>query len=301
MSLLEQLIEEYPYENWDFTSLSSNPSISFKFIINHPEYKWNKKRICKNPSITESDIRNNLEYNWDYVELCSNPNIGIHFINEFMIRPKTMVKISWANISANKSITMFDIMDYPNYKWNDRYLSMNPNISSNFILNKGNARKWFMPHVSSNPGITERDIYRQVLDFKILNLSSNPNLPAKYVNDNPSEQWNYHSVSSNSNISLNDIDTYKQIKWDSLGLSINTNININYVRSHSEINWNKQLLLSNPALTISDIENNDDYFNKDESYYRAICSNPNITKFWIQDNYKFVNFTHLSNNQIIKK
>lgn len=172
---------------------------------------------------------------------------------QYAIKPTSRVDIDWNALSKNPKIMMETIDQYISYPWNDRFISANPNITSNYILNAGKSRKWFLPYVSSNSGITERDIYKNVLEWNYLNLSSNPNLPAKYVNDNLQYLWNLHSVSSNSNITPTDVESFHAIPWDYYGLSLNKNITTEYVISRSNKPWKKELLLINQAINSDSI------------------------------------------------
>lgn len=294
MSVLEQAIKSYPTATWDWLALSLNKSISFEFIQAHRDLPWKISAVSRNSSITEAIVRTNVEFPWHFSNLCANPNISFGFVLEFMINSPSKIDINWLALSANPSITM-DIVDrYPEYPWNDQYLSMNPNITSNYILNTN--RNWSMSHISANQGISERDIYKNVLPWDYLNLSSNPNLPAKYVNDNPNHDWNMYSVSSNSNITTTDIEMFHSINWNSVGLSFNPNITYDYVKAHPERNWSKQMLLANRAISLDSIINNVEYFDipKIESY---MCGNPNIDINWIKKNIKLIDWSRLSRNQ----
>lgn len=296
MSVLEQVIELFPSAQWDWLALSLNRSISFEFIQAHRDYPWNIPAVSRNSSITETIVRSNVTFPWRYNELCSNPNISFDFILEYILKSTSKIDINWAALSANPSITISTIEQYSNYPWNDQYISMNPNITSNYILNAGASRKWFMPYVSTNKGITERDIYKNILPWDYLNLGSNPNLPAKYVNDNPNQQWNMYSVSSNPNITITDIESFHSINWDSFGLSMNPNITYDYVTTHPEHNWMKAMLLMNKAIDSDTILDNFEYFNIPlmETY---MCSNPTITTNWIKKNIRVIDWKRLSRNQ----
>ncbi len=296
MSVLEQAIELYPQAKWDWLALSLNKSISFGFIQTHRDLPWNIPAISRNSSVNEDTVRANVEFPWHFSDLCANPNISFSFILEFVINSEFRIDANWLALSANPSITLDIIKQYPHYPWNDQYLSMNPNITSNYILNEGASRKWFLPYVSANKGITERDIYKNILPWDYLNLGSNPNLPAKYVNDNPNYTWNMYSVSSNPNITTTDIETFHSIKWDPFGLSLNPNISYDYVKSHPEHNWSKQLLLMNSAIDVDTIYANFDYFNipQMEAY---ICSNSTIGLAWIKKNIRLIDWKRLSRTQ----
>lgn len=295
-SILEKIIEEYPSAPYDWLALSLNPSISFDFIQMHRDLPWVIPAISRNVGITEAIVRANLEFPWSYVDLCNNPNISFDFFLEYAIKPTSRVDIDWGALSKSPKIEM-DIIDrYIIYPWNDRFISANPNITSNYILNSGQYRKWFIPYISSNPGITERDIYKNLLEWNYLNLSSNPNLPAKYVNDNLQYTWNFYAVSNNPNITATDIESFHAIPWDYYGLSINSNINTEYVITHSKNPWKKELLLINPSIDSDSIFNNYDYFNipNMETY---MSSNPTISFNWIKRNIRFINWKKISKNK----
>jgi hypothetical protein len=295
MSILEQIIEEYPTAPYDWLALSLNPAISFQFINSHRSMPWNIAAVSRNPSITEAIVRSNLEFPWSYRDLCANPNISFDFMLEYAIKPTSRVDLDWNALSQNPMIEMDTIDRYSVYPWNDRYISINPNISSNYILNTGKNRSWVMAHISANPGITERDIYKNVLSWTHIHLSSNPNLPGKYLNDNQSYTWNMYSASANPNISFTDIDTFHAVPWDYSGLSLNPNITMNHVLNTSNKPWVVDHLLINPAITLDVVQSNPDYFyiHNAESY---LCSNPTITTNWIKKNIRTVHWKRLSRN-----
>jgi hypothetical protein len=296
MSIIEELVERYATSPWDWLALSLNPSISFEFIQSHRNYPWVISAVSRNISITESIVRNYLEFPWSYRDLCANPNISFEFVIEFMIKSTSTIDINWNSLSSNPAITLNIIQQYSNYPWSDRYLSANPNITTNYILNEGSSRNWFMPYVSANRGITERDIYKNTLEWDYLNLGSNPNLPSKYVNDNIQKTWNMYSVSSNSNITITDIESFHRINWDPFGLSFNPNITYDYVNAHPNIKWSKPLLLSNKSIDFNTIIDNYEYFNipQMETY---MCGNPTINVNWIKKNMKYIDWKRLSRNQ----
>jgi hypothetical protein len=295
MSILEQIIDTYPSAPYNWLALSMNPAVSFQFINSHRSLPWNMPAVSRNPGITEAMVRTNLEFPWSYKDLCFNPNISFEFILEYTIKPTVKVDINWNALSQHPLIHMETIDRYPHLPWSDRYISSNPNITSNYILNEGKGRGWVMSYVSANPGITERDIYKNVLNWSHLNLSSNPNLPAKYLNDNQNYIWNMHSASANSSITLTDIESFHSIPWDYNGLSINPNIIIEYVLANNHKPWNRSLLLVNPSMTLDMIQSNHNYFDVPNAVAQ-LCSNPNITTKWIKKNIEQIHWQRLSRN-----
>jgi hypothetical protein len=304
MTAFEDLLLLYPSAPWDWQLVSSNESVSFQFILDHPELPWVPRHVSKNVNVTEQIVRDHLYYEWDYESLCFNPNVSFRFFNEFIIKPDAMLRVDWHAISSNPSIQMIDVINNPRLLWVDRYLSMNTNLTSNFILNEGSTRQWCVPLVCSNPGITARDIFKSTMktmfDWDYRNLSANPNLPSKYVCDRLDRGWNYHSISIN--VSLTDIQTYHQIDWDAHGLSMNSNITFDYVRAHPNIRWYRPALLANPSINIQSITDNYQWYstnwsdpNSIESY---LSSNISITPLWIKRNQKNINWRRLSSNPL---
>lgn len=296
MTRFEELLLELPDAPWDWNLVSSNPSVSFRFVKEHPAFPWNPKYISRNRGVSESDVRSNPEFRWDNEELCSNPNISLAYINEFVINPDVVKRINWRAISANASVHMSDIKSYPNHKWDHQYLSANPNITSNFILNEGCDIDWYRPFVSANPGITERDIYRSTLkdlfDWDYKSLSTNPNLPMLYVSKHPDAGWNYHEISCNA--ALIDIDQFQQISWDAHGLSLNRNMRFEYIDSHPELRWHLPSIVSNLGVN-SRIEANWTDSKPIECY---LSSNITIEIEWIKKNIKKLDWRRLSANPL---
>lgn len=292
---LEQIVEAYPRAPFDWLALSMNPAISYAFISMHRSLPWNIAAVSRNPGVTEETVRANLEFPWSYRDLCANPNITLQFMIQYAIKPSGRVDLDWNALSRNPMITMDNIERHPSYPWSDRHISANPNVSSNYVLTTGQERAWDFNYLSANPGITERDIYKNVLPWNHITLSSNPHLPAKYVCDNPLYAWNMHSVSTNANITMTDVDTFHSIKWDYSGLSTNPNITMQYVLRTRERPWRPQLLLINPSITLDDVASNMEYFSECD-VVPQLCSNPTITTEWIQKNERLIHWGRLSRN-----
>jgi len=58
-------------QRWDWRSISRNPNITMKDIINNPDKPWNWNWISFNPNITIEDIINNPDkpWDWDYISM----------------------------------------------------------------------------------------------------------------------------------------------------------------------------------------------------------------------------------------
>jgi len=304
---MEKALTKYPDAPWDWRLVSSNPSVSFEYIRNNPQLPWVLAYISENASTTEQIVRSNKAFPWDFSRLCSNPNMSFAFFDEFLIKPREMLQVDWCLLSAHPSVDMATVMKYPLYAWDDRYLSANPNLSSNFILNEGNGRNWFAPAICANPGITARDIIRTTLSARVGFewsygcLSCNPNLPVAFVKDNLYHDWNYHSISRRA--ALADVEAYGQVPWDAHGLSMNPNISFKFVKTRGDVAWDLPSLLMNPAIPLSTILDRQSWFYKawpsaSSSPESFMSSNPTVTLEWIEHNRLSVDWKRLSKNPL---
>ena len=303
MTLLEQLIEEYPNKPWNWIKLSINSSISFKFINEHPELPWIPKMVTLNPNINDDVIINNPTYNWDYHAMCSNPNISFKFIFNTMINTPEQIFIDWDKLSLSQGTTLDDIRQYPNHPWDDKYLSYNPNLNMNYISTEGVTRNWYIPAISANSGITEKDIFQNKLNWCTTNLSANPNLSIHYVSENINKPWNYHPISASKKITMSEVNDYPNINWNYDGLSINPNIFWEYIIDNIDKQWNYRSIIMNNSIQLNTILDNYELikslgkFEKME-IEKYLCNNQNVTYEWVTENIRYINFDYLSSNQI---
>jgi hypothetical protein len=300
MTLLEDVVERYPTMPWNWDQLSMNTSIKLPFIANHKEFKWNRNNVSRNQSITQDDILAQL-YPLNYACLYSNQNLSYEFYNKYMIANKCVLYVDWTALSANPSITTMDLIDHGEHPWNDRGLSSNPNITSNFILKEGHDRHWYPPAVSANSGIQKKDIVSaslsELFEWDYRNLSMNPNLPLAYVSDNIDKDWNWFELSRVA--SMNDIERYHNFKWDIIGLSMNRNINLSYVMDRPDIAWNKRLILENSGIAFKDIYDNLEWFGMDmPEIKKYVSANETIPMEWIADNTYYVDWERMSTNRL---
>lgn len=301
-SKLESIVLEYPSAPWNWNALSGNSAISVKFILNNPTMPWVSKYVSQKAS--EEDIMQHLDYGWSLESLCSNPNLSLSFFLKYIINPVEVLRVDWHLLSSNPAITLFDIIQNPQYPWKDRYLSANPNMTSSYILNEGINRNWFIPSICSNPGITANDIFKNTLssllkdgwDYK--NLSANRNLPIAFVIKHLDKDWNYHTISTNA--SMTDIITYRKIKWDGHGLSMNTNITFDFVKQNPNLGWDAPMLLANSSISQKTILDNSDWFQPrmKEPFAKYMSANASITSQWIKKNRLSIDWNALSMNQM---
>ncbi len=100
LEYIEKNIKNINSVNWKY--LSSNPNITFDFIIKHKNQKWNWNYLSRNPAISTKNIEdtlNNKDYLWclwDWNSISLNCNITIEFIEKYID------KINWKFLSNNK-------------------------------------------------------------------------------------------------------------------------------------------------------------------------------------------------------
>lgn len=57
---------------WDWDSLSENPNITLKDVLDNPNLPWDFKMLSRNPNITMKFVMDNLDENWDWNSLSEN-------------------------------------------------------------------------------------------------------------------------------------------------------------------------------------------------------------------------------------
>ncbi len=144
--------------------MNFNPTITKKDIMENPDYPWNKLVLLKN--------NKNLSFE-DFIELgyidAETTNSFDYHNNNELFYVEKYKKINWFNeekcMSLSKKVTMNDIKNNPQYKWDIQQIFDNPNMTFDYLME--NYEKTI-----SNPFI-EPDIY---IDYFYINecLSSNP-------------------------------------------------------------------------------------------------------------------------------
>ena len=114
------------------------------------------------------DIENNLDLRWYFRSISD--------------------KLDWFYISINKNMTLAVIESNPDLPWNFGAISLNPNLTINFI-NLICIR-------------SPRDSLCKLLENWNWNeISCNSNIIINDIEDNPEYPWNYYWISENPNLS----------------------------------------------------------------------------------------------------
>ena len=182
---------DYVMENkdkkWSWSSLSENPIITMDIVIDNPDELWHYDCLSLNPNNNQEFVKEDI-IQWcpyDFISLCSKPNITLNNILEMdIIRklnevnyPLPISLYTWenciSNLSANPSVTWNDIIEHPELPWVMEKISYNPNITMDII--------------DSNPDYEWSDKF----------ISLNPNISWDIVKQNKNK-WNYPLLSRNS-------------------------------------------------------------------------------------------------------
>jgi hypothetical protein len=126
---------KYPHLPWNYVSLSCNQNITWDIIQSNPQIPWDYNGISCNPNITIEIVRANPDINWNYENL---NNSGILPFKELKEQLRLIPR---DEVGMSKAISLKDIENNPNFRWNWGAISMNPNLTLEFF-EKYPKKKW---------------------------------------------------------------------------------------------------------------------------------------------------------------
>jgi hypothetical protein len=206
-------------------------------------------------------------------------------------------------LESNMVLNLETIKKYNHWNW--RELSMNPNITPQFIA-ENMDKPWNCGIISS---VITWDIYTRFPDndWFWMELSRNPNITMAIIEENPDKPWNLLCVCENPNVTWEFIESHldKPISpyfnkilrdhppfWNSVMSShtlatldiivryidkpwcwgsisaYNPNITWEIVRNNMDKPWRWDMLILNPNITLEDIEANKHLLSISEIYKR---------------------------------
>jgi hypothetical protein len=126
---LELLIEHFPDENWNWSSLSRNPLITWRIVRKFPEKPWLWSALSKKLRISWQTVLETPELDWNYSELALNPSITE--FEELASSSKTKSQLRefgniYSYISKNSSLAWEQVRRSPEKHWNIISLFQNP-------------------------------------------------------------------------------------------------------------------------------------------------------------------------------
>ena len=273
LSDLEYLVEHYPDKQWHWGSwgLSSNPSISTRFIERHPnkQWEWGFGGISLNKSVEMEFINNNLDKPWEWGigGLSSNTGITVEFIENHLDKPW-----NWGEygLSYNSAITVEFInrhLDKP-WDWGSTGLSANPSITVDFIEQHIDKPWYWMGHNRDGSG-----------------LSCNPAITVEFVSRHNAKPWDYLELDYILNpvalleYMIKNIHNRTLPCWDIIDLSNISETDIEIIGNSSSIYG---CLVCNSTIPLDFIERYKQYFNF--RHWRELSRNPAVTTEYIEKN-----------------
>ena len=180
---------------------------------------------------------------------------------------KANIPLAWDSdmISANSDITIQDMLDNPQFKWN--YFAVNYKATISDLLKpipKGPNRKplwkwdyrmlsytihiddilankelrWNWGNVCRNKTITFDHVLKNddiPWDWSVLYIQCPFNVEIYRLN--PYKPWNFKRLSWNHGLHINDILANLDLKWDWAGVSANVTITIDHILKHHSLPW----------------------------------------------------------------
>ena len=215
---------------WDYNEISKNPNITEKDIENYPIIPWNFDDLSSNINISEEFIEAHPEYKWNYCEiLCKRGRLSKILIKR--LKKLHIRDVFELNINLFKYFEIHTLRGYEISRIN----SLDTETIEKFI---NSDLDWY--YISAiNRNLTLDFVKKYIEKFQPYYLSSNPCLTSKFLEDNPSLDWCWHSISRNSNIDLEYIEKVaeeKNMEW--LYISENENLTLEFIERHiNKINF----------------------------------------------------------------
>lgn len=293
------LLKKYPHKSWNMTYLSSNPRVTLNCIRSLCHLHWDYKKILlNNPNVTldfaleyeeycDREVWNHLSKNPNiatiknfhsvgkflYSGFSSNPNITFKFITDTRKRKK-YVLFDMYEISKNPGITLKDIEDNPTFRWDWYGVSLNPNLTQDFV--EKNVERLCWKNISCNKSIATPEYILKTLNQLPWDRSSiqhiiDQNITTQHIMDAENttlskEGYIWLSYKKNS-VTREFFETYqdKTFRWDEVLGNCKEPLKVlKFVPKR--IKENKTLMefilrniSRNSNITIEDIEQNSDF------------------------------------------
>jgi hypothetical protein len=226
-------------------------------------FTYKGSSLANHPLITQGITLENSCFWWSHDEY-NKPNITYEQIERLFYMQKYDHRVR--SLCRNPSISWYDVLLYPDIKWNYGTLSENPNITWD-IVQVNQDKDWSYKILSSNPNITWDIVCNNSnRKWSFTQLSKNPNITWDIVQDNPDRKWSYVMLSENPNITLDMVKKKPNEKWDYRSLSWNPNITWNMLLDEKCFRNHKNTFHKNPNTTWKDM-----YYNLGSNIFNARC------------------------------
>ena len=134
-SVLEKIILSHPYKTWHYKILSSNPNISFHFVMTYNKMKWDINKLLKNENIIQNEEHcqilrqtfppTELEY-WQESDYVSDYDDNDNNLRQFLKNIEKTIKIYNPHYKSKEVVNILidrHYLKYPNIKTYKRDIS----------------------------------------------------------------------------------------------------------------------------------------------------------------------------------
>lgn len=203
-----------------------------RLIYAFPWREWDWEALSSNPNLTECFLRDHMDKDWDWDMICCNPSISVRFIMEYGGRHRFNQLIA-----ANPNITMKDVPKFPKRLIYWQYFLCHPNIPLSFIeetlleLDKESHLQpehshvgkwaWWWVHTTRHPHLTVDFIRKYIHKLDLNHLSNVQWNIFPIVREFPRKLWSWDSLSANPYLTADIIMDFPNKKWSFTYLSEN--------------------------------------------------------------------------------
>lgn len=259
-------LRKWRNQPWSWPFLSKNKSFSVKEKLETlGEFPWSFQDFFN------EDVDNMQTFKEIYFALSSTTSFNFH-IHEiatarFSVFDKNIVEDvktypdfdwNWGCISLNKNITEDFIFDNKD-KLKRSFLATNSALSIKFIKETMHTFKWDLAEIASNRNLNEHNF----LDFfdkksfrcdKIRNnLSENLGISLHFILQNPQFGWNEELISFREDIRKEHIEQYPNFPWLWYCISGSKSIDKHFLKNHPKIRM-KDFYMNHAGLTIDEVD-----------------------------------------------
>lgn len=234
-TLTIEFIQDHKKFNWRWDILSEILHITE--IEAHPEYSWSFHSLSKNKTLTSEFVLSNIRKSWDWPRIFANSNINydtfaeakidlsaqissvMQFENSTISETKNLTSkfvrkykniflqnyYSFISIHRNGILTLQDIQQDPDLIVDYQYLSSNPNLTIDYLINDKD-KLCFLYKLSLNNSFKMKDIlkgFENGINWDFEGLSDNWNITFDFVYANKNKSWNGLMLSSNKFVKQN--------------------------------------------------------------------------------------------------
>jgi hypothetical protein len=242
------LIKLLPDVDWNWSQIMINSNTTHELFMQHIDrVNWSKVHKWPNLTLDIIDANKHRSFKQEYthcecftieyalanldkvIDISYNPNLKF----EHLLNPKLYPILNWTIVSSLGIVTLehIDTVDLP---WNHDGLSMNPNITINYVLMNPN-KLWNWPLLTQNIATIDMIEAYPDLPWSWTVLSTKKTITAQYVLANPNKPWNWTMMSSAPFITEQLVLTFKSKQWNMPSLSMNLAISLDFMKQTSHI------------------------------------------------------------------